>query len=168
MNKYELLQQTSDYSISFLKDNALNMVVNSENSMSSYELDKFLKGYFTKVERAFFGSRKRKRGDRIERLVTLQNLSTRVHAHILINPGSLSVDKLKMVLQLVWNDVWDRKSTRFTMYLEKNRSAAGSSIYNNRELLVDDESVNALGSISTFIKKSPLYPVSTSWTKLAI
>ena len=60
MSKYELFESTANYAKHFADTNALYITENSNNSMSADDLDKFIKRWFTSVEIAVFGDKKRK------------------------------------------------------------------------------------------------------------
>ena len=152
METYELLEQTAIHSQHIIKDDALNMVINSEHYMSGYELDKKIWDLFKEVEKEIWGN-KINRKYRIERIVSIEVANKRPHAHILINRESFSKEKLKMMIDLAWKTVFGRNASDFTLYYVENRSKVGSTFYNNKSQLLED-SQNAIASLSTFIKRN--------------
>jgi len=152
METYELLEQTAIHSQHIIQDDALNMVINSEHYMSEYELDKKIWDLFKEVEKEIWKN-KINRKNRIERIVSIEIANKRTHAHILINRGSFSREKLKMIIDLAWKTVFGRNASNFTRYFEENRTKVGASFYNNKSQLLED-SQNAIGSLSTFIKRN--------------
>ena len=152
METYELLEQTAIHSQHIIQDDALNMVINSEHYMSGYELDKKIWDLFKEVEKEIWGN-KINRKYRIERIVSIEVANKRPHAHILINRESFSKEKLKMMIDLAWKTVFGRNASNFTLYYVENRSKVGATFYNNKSQLLED-SQNAIGSLSTFIKRN--------------
>lgn len=152
METYELLEQTAIHSQHIIQDDALNMVINSEHYMSGYELDKKIWDLFKEVEKEIWKN-KINRKYRIERIVSIEVANKRPHAHILINRESFSKEKLKMMIDLAWKTVFGRNASDFTLYYVENRSKVGSTFYNNKSQLLED-SQNAIGSLSTFIKRN--------------
>ena len=152
METYELLEQTAIHSQHIIQDDALNMVINSEHYMSGYELDKKIWDLFKEVEKEIWKN-KINRKYRIERIVSIEVANKRPHAHILINRESFSKEKLKMMIDLAWKTVFGRNASNFTLYYVENRSKVGATFYNNKSQLLED-SQNAIGSLSTFIKRN--------------
>lgn len=152
METYELLEQTAIHSQHIIQDDALNMVINSEHYMSGYELDKKIWDLFKEVEKEIWKN-KINRKYRIERIVSIEVANKRPHAHILINRESFSKEKLKMMINLAWKTVFGRNASDFTLYYVENRSKVGSTFYNNKSQLLED-SQNAIGTLSTFIKRN--------------
>ena len=152
METYELLEQTAIHSQHIIQDDALNMVINSEHYMSGYELDKKIWDLFKEVEKEIWKN-KINRKYRIERIVSIEVANKRPHAHILINRESFSKEKLKMMIDLAWKTVFGRNASNFTRYFEENRTKVGATFYNNKSQLLED-SQNAIGSLSTFIKRN--------------
>ena len=152
METYELLEQTAIHSQHIIQDDALNMVINSEHYMSEYELDKKIWDLFKEVEKEIWKN-KINRKYRIERIVSIEVANKRPHAHILINRESFSKEKLKMMIDLAWKTVFGRNASNFTRYFEENRTKVGATFYNNKSQLLED-SQNAIGSLSTFIKRN--------------
>ena len=159
MSKYELFESTANYAKHFADNNALYITVNSNNSMSADDLDKYIKRWFTSVEIAVFGEKKRKsnmRKHRVERLVAIHTQTTKAHAHILVNAKCCSPSALKRILKFAWLDMCDAHTeSDFVFHCELLRDRESSGRYNNKELLSQHEhnSFNSLSNISTFILK---------------
>lgn len=159
MSKYELFESTANYAKHFADSNALYITVNSNNSMSADDLDKFIKRWFTSVEIAVFGEQKRKsnmRKHRVERLVAIHTQTTKAHAHILVNAKCCSPSALQRILKFAWLDMCDAHTeSDFVFHCELLRDRESSGRYNNKELLSQHEhnSFNSLSNISTFILK---------------
>ena len=131
----ELFEITAEYTKHFIKDSTVNLTINSNSNLGEYQLDKFIKKYLTKVEATIFTNRNRK--NRLERLVAIETLTSRTHAHILIRPPkNMSAEMLMLKLRLTYGHLWKKKTVNdFLMKAELVRNAEGSSKYNNKELL---------------------------------
>ena len=143
MSKYELFESTANYAKHFADSNALYITVNSNNSMSADDLDKYIKRWFTSVEIAVFGEKKRKsnmRKHRVERLVAIHTQTTKAHAHILVNAKCCSPSALKRILKFAWLDMCDAHTeSDFVFHCELLRDRESSGRYNNKELLSQHE-----------------------------
>jgi len=151
----ELFEITAEYTKHFIKDSTVNLTINSNSNLGEYQLDKFIKKYLTKVEATIFTNRNRK--NRLERLVAIETLTSRTHAHILIRPPkNMSAEMLMLKLRLTYGHLWKKKTVNdFLMKAELVRNAEGSSKYNNKELLAKRfDNKNVLTNVSTFIKGS--------------
>jgi len=145
------------YAEHFIDADALYLTLNTHNSSTENSLDKLIKTLFTNTEiRAVGAEQRKKRANRIERLVAIETTTTRTHAHIIINPKSLDAELLKLRLRLSWLELCDAGDDDFLFQIEELRSRKGSSRYNHKELLTKDEreAFASSSNISTFVSRA--------------
>ena len=145
------------YAEHFADANALYLTLNTHNSSTEHSLDKLIKTLFTNTEIRTVGAEQRKkRANRIERLVAIETTTTRPHAHIIINPKSLDTELLKQRLRLSWLELCDANDADFLFHIEELRSKEGSSRYNHKELLTKNEreAFASSSNISTFVSRA--------------
>ena len=101
VSRYETFEMNRAYAEHFADADALYLTLNTHNSSTEQSLDKLIKTLFTNTEIRTVGAEQRKkRANRIERLVAIETTTTRTHAHIVINPKSLDTKLLKLRLRL--------------------------------------------------------------------
>jgi hypothetical protein len=144
------------YAEHFADADALYLTLNTRKNSTEYSLDKLIKTLFTKTEiRTVGAEQKKKRANRIERLVAIETTTAKTHAHIIINPKSLDAELLKQRLRLSWLELCDASDT-FLFHIEELRSREASSRYNHKELLSKDarDAFASSSNISSFVSKA--------------
>lgn len=145
------------YAEHFADADALYLTLNTHNSSTEHSLDKLIKTLFTNTEIRTVGAEQRKkRANRIERLVAIETTTTRTHAHIIINPKSLDTALLKLRLRLSWLELCGASDDDFLFHIEELRSREASSRYNHKELLSKNEreAFASSSNISTFVSRA--------------
>ena len=145
------------YAEHFADADALYLTLNTRKNSAEYSLDKLIKTLFTKTEIRTAGAEQRKkRANRIERLVAIETTTANTHAHIIINPKSLDTELIKQRLRLTWMELCDTSDDDFLFHIEELRSREASSRYNHKELLTKDEgeAFASSSNISTFVSRA--------------
>ena len=145
------------YAEHFADADALYLTLNTRKNSAEYSLDKLIKTLFTKTEIRTAGvEQRKKRANRIERLVAIETTTANTHAHIIINPKSLDTELIKQRLRLTWMELCDTSDDDFLFHIEELRSREASSRYNHKELLTKDEreAFASSSNISTFVSRA--------------